>query len=309
MSKLVPDYSALSTQAECARKFQWQYRERLRSREPNAPLHAGSALHEALNYIYTEAWDFGAASELLADAWGSFRTPPNSKHGYLTLGHLQVVLANYMEEREAQPTALEESGAATQLAEEALVFDWVNSDGEVERIGGKPDLPRELSGRRYIVDHKASTIWVNSYWALKFKLGFQFRIYCAALKQLTGIRYEGAYVNGIYMGKHAADGPEKWIKRQSAPNSLFGPYHYSDEELDEAWAWASTLLDAREVYEARGFWPPNEQACGNYGGCEFIDLCSRPPKIRAALAAAQFEKWTPTGVLESGADGNERKAA
>lgn len=308
MQQLVSDYSALSTQAECARKYHWQYRERLRSRQPNVPMHAGNVMHDGLNYIYTEDWNYYEAADLLSHSWAGFRTPPTSKHGYLTLGHLQVVLQNYMDDREAQPTALEESGAATQLAEEALVFDWVNSDGEVQRIGGKPDLPRELNGRRYIIDHKCSTMWVNSYWALKFKLGFQFRIYCAALRELTGVRYDGAYVNGIYIGKYAADPPEKWQNRQSAPAVLFGPFHYSDEELDEAWQWASTLLDAREVYEARGFWPPNEQACGNYGGCQYIDLCSRPPKIRAALAEAMYERWTPTGTLESGADGNEKAA-
>jgi hypothetical protein len=53
-------------------------------------------------------------------------------------------------------------------------------------------------------------------------------------------------------------------------------------------------------------WPQNEQACGDYGGCEFIDLCKVGSEtVRNAIASQQYTVEEPTGLLISGADNDD----
>ena len=307
----VLDYSAASTLHACSRKFQYQYEQGLRPKGGDpAYLHGGSAFHEALHSLYTLRWDLGAAMDALRAGWGDFITPRVGKHAYLTLGHLELVLERYFEDRTQNPTALEKGaieGAERLHAEDAIVFDWPGKDGRLLRVGGKIDLPTMLAGERFIVDHKTTTSWLNNWWfAERFTLGHQFRVYGAAMKALTGETYSGAYVNGIYIGEKATDPPEAWKKRQSVPNSLFGPISFSEEMLEETWDWMDSAHALKEMHESRGHWPQNEAACGLYGGCQFKVLCERTPKVRSAIARMEFDVVRNTGVLLSGADGTER---
>lgn len=298
---LALDYTALSTAAECGRKFKHKYRDRLRERTPNVPMFAGQVAHVGLDVLYTHAWDIDLAIEAMRDEWGDFK--PLGKHSYLTFGHLSIALRNYFEDRSENPTALE--GAAYESAEDTFIFDWPNADGELVTVGGKPDLPCEIASQRYIVDHKLTTQWVNTYWALRWKLGHQFRIYCAAMSNLFERSYDGAYVNGIHMGKAAADEPTKWKKRKSSPNRLFGPYDYSRGKLEETWQWVNTWQRTIELWDELDHWPQDETSCANYGGCEFMTLCEKSPVVRNAHASREFERWEPLGKLLSGADGNK----
>jgi hypothetical protein len=45
--------------------------------------------------------------------------------------------------------------------------------------------------------------------------------------------------------------------------------------------------------------PPNFTACGNYGGCEFREVCSKSPQYREQFLKSNFEKRRPWNPLES----------
>ena len=184
-----------------------------------------------------------------------------------------------------------------QGAEEAVIFEWPNpATGEVLTLGGIPDLPTQFAGQRYIVDNKFTTQWLNDHWAKKFRLGHQFRVYCAALEATTGESYDGAYVNAIYFGP-----PPKspWNRIASSPNRLFGPFHYTEGHLQETWEWAKGLTEAEALYERLEIWPQNEQACGNFGGCQYLELCERAPAVRGALAQMKFRRKEPNVFTSS----------
>jgi hypothetical protein len=302
------DYSAASTLHACPRKFRHQYIERLRLKGGEAPyLTAGTAMHSALEALYTVQWDLAGALEALREALEGYQPPTSGKFAYLTPGHLEIVLAEYFEDRSAKPTALEsaiigESGR--ERSEEAITFDWQHSDGRVIRVGGKLDLPTKLGGQRYVVDHKTTTSWLNDYWYReRFALGHQFRVYCAAMKALTGERYSGAYINALYLGEPPKRG---WGTGKSVSNALYGPMEFSEEMLEETWEWMEAAQALAAFHEERGTWPQNEGACGAYGGCEYLDLCQRTPQVRKAIAKVNYEVWEPQGVLMSGADGSKR---
>jgi len=269
------------------------------------PMHVGTCGHAALNVLYTEKWDRKLALAAFRDAWGDVKPPLEGKHSYLTRAHGERVLEDYIKEREENPTMLEEAAVLGGVAETALIFEWPNADGsELLTLGGKPDLPVKFpTGSYYIVDHKWTTLWLNSYWENQFKIGHQLKIYAAMMRQREGIHFEGGYINAVYMGK-----PPKsdWSKIASSPTRLvqidFTPAH-----LAETWEWVKALQAEEKLWEELEIWPQDEKACGNYGGCEFLELCQATGALRESLMRTKFEEWKPTGVLLSGADGSERR--
>jgi hypothetical protein len=309
---LAMDYSAASTLHACPRKFEYAYRQRLKPKGSEAPyLTAGTLMHDALHALYTVAWDLETGLEALRAAAEreAFHAPTAGKFAYLTVGHLELVLTHYFEERSARPTALESAviaDAGRGQAEEAITFDWAHEGhGRVIRVGGKLDLPTKLGGQRYVVDHKTTTSWLNDYWFReRFALGHQFRVYCAGMQALTGERYTGAYVNAIYLGEPPKQG---WGKGKSVANALYGPMEFSAEQLDETWEWMETAQALAGFHAERGTWPQNEGACGAYGGCMYLDLCQRTPQVRKAIARMNYEVHEATGVLLSGADGSKKR--
>ena len=303
MGRKTDDYSALSLGADCWRKYKYRYVDRLEPKDAVDPpyLHAGSVGHKVFHFWYTEEWNLEAGIELAREEWGDYK--PKGKHSYLTLGHFELVLEEYFEDRSKNPTALEAEGdIGSRLgAEEAVEFVWPHSKtGEELKLGGIPDLPTAFASQNYIVDNKFTTGWLNQQWASNFQLGHQFRIYCAMLKHTTGVEYDGAYVNGIYMGEPPKSG---WKKVKSVQNKLLGPFRYTQEHLDETWEWVKAHQTHRELCEASGTWPQNEKSCGYYGGCDYLDLCERSPKVRPAIKQMLYRiKEEPDGSLVSGAD-------
>lgn len=303
---LAMDYSAASTLHACARRFKHAYVDQIRPKGAEAPyLTAGTIVHDALFSLYTVEWDLSRALTALGEAAEreKYLAPTTGKFAYLTLGHLEIVLTDYFEERSRKPTALETASIADAgrgSAEEAITFDWAHSDGRVVRAGGKLDLPTRLGGQRYVVDHKTTTSWLNDYWFReRFALGHQFRVYCAGMRALTGETYAGAYVNAIYLGERPKQG---WGKGKSVANALYGPMDFSEQQLDETWEWMETAQALSAFHAERGTWPQNEGACGDFGGCQFLDLCQRTPQVRKAIIALNYQKREVNGVLLSGAD-------
>lgn len=325
---LVHDYSAISTLAECPQKYDYRYNHRLEKFEPSAPLHSGQVMAEALHYLHTDGKDQWralkaykqlaskdllqsglqiAVDDVIRSHWGSFTA--QGKHSYLSAQHLIDTLHWYMMERDPdQVLPLEESGIV--LAEKATVFDWPvqrpDSSIDIQRVGGKPDIPAIVAGQRAIVDWKCSTQYINIWWAKKFSvIGHQLRIYMSMLRHAYGIKTECAYVDGIHIGKNANKGPSYWNTVKSVRSQLLGPFNFTESQLSETWDWINTWGKARELFEQEGNFPQNEGACTNYGGCEFSSLCGMSPAVRKARMLQEFKQWTPKGVLVSGADARE----
>jgi len=293
-------------------------------------MYAGQVMAKAMEWLHVEAkerWCAASAltqlsgretalqllceegEEIVRGAWGDFEVSPGAKHNYLSAGHLVRVLWWYMNERDPyQVLPLEESGKV--LAERATVFDWpkIGKHGGVEllRVGGKPDVPGIVAGQKALVDWKCTTQPVNRWWSMKFEtIGHQLRIYMAMLRHAYGIEAECAYVDGIHIGTRADEGVAYWNRVQSVRSKLFGPFNFTNAQLDETWDWIYGLGKTRGLYERLGVWPQNEGHCGDYGGCEFRLVCGSTPQIRNSIIEQEYVRWEPKGVLVSGADENE----
>lgn len=74
--------------------------------------------------------------------------------------------------------------------------------------------------------------------------------------------------------------------------------HRSPAQLDEFLSGVYAYRRAAETYHRNGFWPMNETACGNYGGCEFRDICSKSPQVRDRFLLTEFTQDKPWNPLE-----------
>jgi hypothetical protein len=121
------------------------------------------------------------------------------------------------------------------------------------------------------------------------------------MKEEQGTTALSGFINAVYCGKEPANG---WKKLKSSPDRMIR-VDWQISQLQETWEWARGLMEAEKLYESLGIWPQDEKACGNYGGCEFLSLCQRPQVLWESHARSNFREWRNTGVLRSGADGNE----
>jgi hypothetical protein len=282
-------YSSLSTLANCAQLFDYKYREELEAPDTRLPMLAGSAIDAALNVLYTKAWDFSEAATALAESWGDTRTPLGSKHPWLTLPFLEERLRLYMQEREESPTILEEGEVLKEWSGVKKTFEWVGDSGVVS-VTSIPDFVLLHGGKHYIPDLKCTTQWINDYWFMQFRISHQLRIYAAQMQSLEGIRVDGGLINAVYMGEKALDPPEAWKKRKSAPSAL-KLVDFTQEQIADAHWWVTGLEAQERAHEESGIWPKNEKACNNYGGCEFLPLCTAPSEnVRRALMMTQFRR-------------------
>ena len=70
----------------------------------------------------------------------------------------------------------------------------------------------------------------------------------------------------------------------------------TESQLTEWYDESMALIERTREHTRENFCPMNRTACGNYGGCEFRDACSRPPEIREQFLKSDFfrgKRWDP----------------
>jgi hypothetical protein len=74
--------------------------------------------------------------------------------------------------------------------------------------------------------------------------------------------------------------------------------HRNEEQLHEFLEGVYSYRRTAETYQLQGFWPMNETACGNYGGCAFRDICNKAPSVRERFLRTEFTQDKPWNPLE-----------
>lgn len=321
MTATYPDYSTISTYAECMRKGYYAHELQLVPKGGmGIAIHAGRAIHAGLHELYIGEWDVEEAVRAMRSAWGSVLPPP--ERAYLTVGYAEIILRNYAEDRaresftpiRVKPDELNHSVikhfdpsvddegyivfAETPMAIEiAPGFTW----------SGLIDLPVESHTQLYIVDHKTTGQWLTERWAAQYARSYQLKGYARMVERLLDRPVAGVYINGVYTGAGADVPKAKWSTRTSVRNGLFGPYVFAPEQLDEVQVWATGHAahvaacrdDAHGLADPALAWPQNDRACDF---CQFSDICHSPPATREAQLRMRFTRRELTGILASGAD-------
>ncbi|OHD28402.1 MAG: hypothetical protein A2Y38_16630 [Spirochaetes bacterium GWB1_59_5] len=291
--------------AFCPRKSEYATCYALRKSGEQLQLKTGSAIHASLALFYTGGSEEECMAELAA-VFGkdhSFRLPTGHRYQHLHLGHLETIFRNYMDYARKRDTfkpllihreqikldqvlggiwKVTEKGFVV-LGESKFIMRFKLTLPTGEEIdfdyAGRPDLPIQMGGAVYIMDHKTSSAYLSDYWADKHRFSNQLRGYAAMLEAITDLSIAGGLINGIFVGEKASSTEFKGNKF-----ARFGPFLYQPAHLTEAllnqYYWKRQLY---RHWEDKYFPQAGNQACC---GCDFTELCNAAPATRVAAMSA-----------------------
>lgn len=157
--------------------------------------------------------------------------------------------------------------------------------GEPFLLCGHLDRLGVLEDKTYILDKKTSKNTINSDFFKKFSPDNQFSLYTLGAKVIWPGEVKGLIVD-------AAQVAVTFSRFQR------GLVYRDDAQLDEWLRDTRFYIKQAEYFAKSGYWPQNDKACGNYGGCEFRGICARSPVVRDQWLKADYvaRQWDPLQV-------------
>lgn len=172
-------------------------------------------------------------------------------------------------------------------ADGTIAADYKPNYTQPYLLCGHLDRVVKYNDELMILDHKTTTTTPSDYYFAGFSPNNQMTLYTFAGEVVLDTVIKGVIVEAAQI---CLETPNKFVR---------SPQYRSNEVIEE---WLTDLeyhLNAAEAYAAADHWPMNDTACGNYGGCQFREVCSRPAAVRDRLLAADFvklpeeERWNP----------------
>jgi len=288
------DSTSLGLLKTCPRKYQlsmvlnWQPKERSYHLTFGILYHSGIELYlkqRALGASYDEAVRM-AIKETLIDSFG-YRpgekkgAPDNAK----TRENLIRTLVWYFETYEndhCKPVILRDGRAAVELSFRFEIGHDLILSGHLDQIV-------QFGEHKYVLDHKTTASTVTGASARQFFKNFnpdnQMTLYSTAAMVAFQTPVKGVIIDAAQI----AVGFSAFARDMT---------HRSEAQIQEFIHGVVTYRRMAEVYHRTGFYPMNETACGNYGGCQFRDICSLSPQVRERFLRTDFTQDKPWNPLE-----------
>ncbi len=324
------DNSSLSLFKACPRKYQLAIIEGWRPKGPKEALAFGSLFHKGLE-IYDKARAEGIEHQpalrrsvhALLDACTRveirriegdellFTLPSFVPGGTITLpAHIQinsvklVPLKPHFEtndnrrtlqtlirsvvwycdqyEHDAARTVILSDGKPAVELSFRMELPLVNPDGDPYFWCGHIDRLVNFAGFRYIQERKHTVSTLSSYYFDRYSPNSQVSGYAFSVDVVFGEPVAGTIIDAAQIMVNGTR-----FQRGIAPRT---------KALKEEWLTATLYwIERAEQCATAGYWPMNEESCGNYGGCQFRGVCSKAIGARQSYLNAEFvkEPWNP----------------
>jgi hypothetical protein len=141
-------------------------------------------------------------------------------------------------------------------------------------------------GQTWVMDRKSTKSTLTPDFFKKFNPDIQMTGYTLGGKITWKTPVEGVIIDGV----QCAVGFNRFARGRTVR---------SDYQLDEWLENTVWSIKLAEGYARKGWWPMNETACGNFGGCPYIGVCSKGnPKLRQTWLEADMVRrlWDPLAV-------------
>ena len=293
------DSTSLKRAETCPRKYQYQMLEGWQSPyrsvhlwfgglyatalEHYHELRAKGASHdEALNAVVHEAlvssWDHDLDEEgnRIPETGG----PAQFDHASKNRATLIRTIIWYFEEfaNDVYETYITADGKpAVEHSFRLPVDNGLTFCGHIDRLCVDP------AGEIFVHDQKTTGTTLSPRYFNGFKPDSQFSMYTFAGKMIYNAPVKGVIIDAAQI---------------AVGFTRFGraPTYRTDDELNEWYDESMLLIERIWSYHDREFFPRNPASCSNFGGCEFRDVCSRPPAVRHNFLDGSFvkgERWNP----------------
>lgn len=265
----------------CPRKAEYALSRDLRGSDESEALVFGTAIHSALEAFYRaapgsrkiedlhQAFDAAAEGKLLAES--------NEKRS-IENGH--KILSKYFEVYANDPWVIytDNQGPFVERSFELefsvakyndLPFS-VYVHGQIDAI-----LQNTETGELVVCDHKTTS--TVSDLMNRVNPNLQFSLYAWAANEL-GIKTDRVMVNAIQVAKTKCDllrvftsrGEDDWSELRSTVHAAARTYHEA---------------------QAKKSWPMNTSSCSNYGGCQYLEICSTAKGQRENMIRSKYDPF------------------
>jgi hypothetical protein len=298
------DASTSSAYGKCPRSAFYKNELKLGQIEEALPRVAGRAVHAGMAVLYSSDRNADLALDALRAEFGDREAPdPGHKYAHLHLGHLEVIFKNYVDWSAKHDTFtpltihlddinydhllgaiwLVTEDDRVVLGESKLIMRFELEGGRELVYSGRPDLPVNMSGGIYVLDHKSTSGYLSDWYFSQHVISNQLRGYCKMIEDLIDKRPDGALVNGIYVGDKATKVNSKAVRFSRYGPLVFRPAHL-DEAIKNQYYWRQLSY----IYRELDFWPQNTgKMCQS---CDFLDLCKTSPRSRATVVRSRYVK-------------------
>ncbi len=294
--QLAIDSTSLGAFKECPRKYYYSIVLGLVPKELNVHLRFGLLLHKAHEHYY-HSRAVGETHEqalhraihwMLKETWDKVLKRANFqgdnyKNRLTLLRTLVWYFDQYGDNDSIETVILANGKPAVELS---FSFD----SGYRSRLTGEPvlfcghmDRIGRLNGETYILDPKTTKSDLSPFFFNQFNPHNQLSgMYPLAGQVAFGQPVKGVIVDGIQVLVNSS---------RFARHPI--PLH--QEKLQEWHRDAIWQVRLMEASAEQGYWPMNDMSCQKYGGCPFVEICSKPEASRAPWLKASFGKriWDP----------------
>lgn len=281
------DSTSLGHLKTCPRKYYYSLVLQLGTRQQSAHLTFGQFYHKALetyDHLRSEGQDHegatrGALRCALTISWGWESDIPEK-----TRETLVRTVCWYLEQFREDPVETVQLANGKPAVELSFRFQ-VTEGPEPIFLCGHMDRLGIYNDSIYVLDRKTTKSALSPHYFAQFTPHNQFSLYTIAASVVYGQKTSGLIVDAVQIGVGFSR-----FQRAPVPRS---------PDQDEEWMRDTlTHVDNARRFAQEYYWPMNDSACGNYGGCPFRDVCSKPPSTRVMWEKAllQPHSWNPLEV-------------
>lgn len=147
---------------------------------------------------------------------------------------------------------------------------------------GHLDRVVEFCGANYVMDRKTTTTTISANFFSAYNPDNQMSLYTLASRVIYQSPVKGVIIDGAQIAVGFSRFERGFTYRTESQ---------TEEWLDNTREW----LRLNEAFSAADFWPMNDTACHQYGGCTFRGICSKSPEVRQQFLETDFETrfWNP----------------
>lgn len=227
------------------------------------------ALLSVIRFALIETWDKANSTPVHFD--DSKKTRPN------LIRTIIWYLDQYGEESEdgLMTYHLQDGKPAVELSFAIELTDDVVFCGHLDRV---VSMGKDL----YVMDQKTTGGSIGSYYFRQFDYSIQMTGYTFAGKVALNSPIRGVIIDAAQVAVNHTDFGRGITTR--TPDQLEEWQQDVESIIQSAWRAADA-----------NYWPKNTSACGNYGGCPFISLCTSSKHVRENYIKADFvdRAWDP----------------
>lgn len=288
------DNSTFEEYTTCPRRYEYYGLRRREAVEGRTALTFGTIIHEALAAHY----DGRDPLPVIAKAFTEWQPPfDDHRNEQFAMRRIKEYQERYPEEQFTIVPFDDKSGIELPFAVPLFHYHHPHLNDDKPFIvvwTGRIDLVTRWEDGLWVMDHKTSSMTGDSYWRA-FENNNAQRGYCWAVSQVLQQPLRGFVINVISSRKPAV----RSIGKDPFERQRF---HVTEDSLDE-WK-TNTIRSLSSLFDevANNYLPMRTAWCSQYGGCEYLPICTVARDQRETVLASglyQPVTWSPLHPTKS----------